>query len=140
MAEATKWKPNANQRRVLKIFQDKEYAISVTDACRQAGLDRCAYYKWFERDPSFVAWWEAEHERFFTLGLNEIQAAIRRGALTGQGKSQTAAQKLYLERFDARYMPKSKTEIDGKLTIEGLIGELDQDETGESNGDTDECK
>ena len=128
--EPTKWMPSDNQRAMLKIFQDADYDLSVNDACRQLPIDRPSYYHWFDH-PEFVAWWQDQHERFFALGLNEVHAAIRDGAVAGKKGGNTAAQKLYLERFDARYMPKTKQEIDSRVTIEGLIAELGSEEKDE---------
>jgi len=129
--DRTKWTPQANQRKLLNYVQGKQYDCHILDACAECEIGRRTYYDWFD-NPDFVQWWQAEHERFFTLGLNEVHAAIRDGAVGGKRGGNTAAQKLYLERFDAGYMPKSKQEIDGRVTIEGLIAELD-DETGEGN-------
>ena len=115
----TKWKPSADQERLLGVFQDNGYNISVCDACTEAGVVRQAYYKWHDI-PEFSAWWKFSAERHFTLGLTQVQQTMFRAA-KGEKVDGGYDRKLFLERFDRDYCPKSRSENTNttEMTIAG---------------------
>ncbi len=109
----TDFKPSGTQQSLLGAFRNQDYDISVTDACKAAGITRETYYAWM-RIEGFRDWWISEAERHFTLQKTQVFASIF-GAATGKvtGKPQGSPQdrKLYLERFDKDYMPKSRKDV-----------------------------
>ncbi|MGH9417225.1 MAG: hypothetical protein ACRD01_11410 [Terriglobales bacterium] len=49
------FQPTPAQRRFLTLIQQSPQPATLTELCRQAGVDRSGYYKWC-RDASFCAW------------------------------------------------------------------------------------
>ncbi len=126
---ATEFQPSEAQQAVVDRFQAKGYAISVRDACNRNETQRVQFYRWF-RDPGFRAWWIEEIERYFAARLPEIYADLFDAALSKDDRPRAvAAHKLVLERFDRRFMPKSKQFVDvdaeATLTIEEAIKRFD---------------
>ena len=113
---AEEFEPTENQEKVLRLFQDHDYSITVTGACEQAGISRAAYYQWFNR-PEFCEWWEQAAERHFAMRLPAVYAAVYDAATKGaQGKDMAAA-KLFIQRFDAKFLPKTQQEQIGNTPI-----------------------
>jgi len=68
------------------------------------------WYNW-QRKQGFIEWWnEAQREYHSTTGLSHVHKAIYHNALRDTG---TADRKLFVERFDQDYKPKSAQEITG---------------------------
>ena len=143
MADATKWEPTDCQRALLKVYQDADYQISVTDACSKAGINRVTYYAYWET-AGFREWWIAEASKFFGRDLPKVLQNLRSGAAAvfdkDTPKPDSALVKLFLERFDADYKPKSASEITGAnggpLVIMQETINVQQPGNGPAAGDT----
>jgi hypothetical protein len=103
----TKWQPSPDQERLLSVFQDANYDISVCDACANADVPRKNYYNW-HGNPEFGRWWQDQAEGHFRLQLHRVQAATFAHALGGGPRGSAQSAKLYLERFDKNYCPASR--------------------------------
>jgi len=75
------------------------------------------YYRWMD-DQGFRDWWKGHADRYMVLGLVDVIANLREGATKkfagGKERPDAALVKLYLERFDRDYLPKSRQELTGK--------------------------
>lgn len=107
---AANFEPTERQQRTLAAFQEGGYADTVLEACRAAGVDAGNYYRWFDK-PGFAAWWQAEAEAWFGRQLPRVQAAMLRAA-GGEEMPGSPDRKLFLERYDRKYAPRSKQELD----------------------------
>ena len=110
----TKWQPSANNLAMLKIFQAADYDISVTAACEALGIARHSYYEWFDK-PQFAQWWQDQAERFFTQQVGAVYARLLSGAKgafdSQRARPMPAMVKLFLERFDKSYCPRSAKDV-----------------------------
>ena len=121
----TSWHPSNAQRHVLSVFHAHGYDLTISDACKEAGISRVTYYEW-HRHPEFSQWWEDEANRFFRLQLASVHVATLRCA-TGKATVPVnpTACKLFYERFDKDYCPASRqhTEVSGSLDFSGMTPE-----------------
>jgi len=107
----TSWQPSENQRRVLSVFQGHDYDITVSDACREAVIDRTCYYDWHD-NPEFSQWWKDQANHFLGLQLHDVYSKALVSARGGDVKGYLD-RKLFLERFDRDYCPKGRQELSG---------------------------
>lgn len=104
--------PSANQLAVLSAFQATDYRCSVLAACKEVGLTPQAYYRWFDENPGFPDWWKAETSAFFARQLGRVHGAALASAL-GDDIPGASDRKLMMERFDADYCPRGRSELTG---------------------------
>ena len=114
MENSKKWTPNKNHLAVLKAIQARNYLLGTVEAIRECGLHESTYYLWID-NPAFVTWWEDQAESFFTLRLPRVKAAVL-DAATGKfdkddGKYNSKAQELFLQRFDKGFVPRSQKKV-----------------------------
>ena len=116
---ATDYKPSAHQRQVLEAFQAKDYRISVLQACRDAGIDRCQWYRWMDEKPGFSEWWQHKAEVFFVRKLASVYTALHDSAtgLDPRHYNNPAAAKLLLDRFDKGFTPRRVVDGEQKHTV-----------------------
>ena len=116
---AAEYEPTENQLAVLHAFQASKYLGTQKESCRAAGVDRGQYHRWFHNSPGFAAWWEAQAETFFHRGLPAVHARVADSAakLFGRDdpKPDTASAKLFMERFDKGFVPRSRKDIEGNV-------------------------
>ena len=93
-------------------MQGCNYEISVCDLCTQAEIPRQTWYDQFG-NPTFVAWWTEQYERWFALQLPRVGASMFAMATGKRDKGNTQAAKLLYERFDRGYAPRSRQELSG---------------------------
>jgi len=108
----TKWAPTATQRRVLECAQAADYEISVTALCKAAEIARQTWYDYHD-NPAFVRWWCSQFERHFAMQIPRVSAALLGRALGTREKGSDQAAKLFYERFDRGYTPRSRHELSG---------------------------
>ncbi len=115
----TEFKPTAKMQDALEYLRSKDYKSSVTQLCEAIGISRRAYYYWFD-NPRFVNWWNEQCERHFALRRGAVYAALYEAATERVGRDDSrhnpSAIKLYLERFDEKYAPRSREDHTGKLS------------------------
>jgi hypothetical protein len=113
----TGWTPTEFQLALLKVMQDNGYDMTITAACEQAGICRETYYQYL-RTSYFREWWQASADEYFARELPKVYSTMlaRATGKSDAGSSQDA--KLILERFDERYQPKSRADIDQRSTGE----------------------
>lgn len=109
----TDFEPSENQRQFLKAMQASDYALPIGEACKAAGLaSRQSFYDW-SKDGRFIAWWAEQAERWFGMQLPRVQAAMLRAA-SGAELSGSPDRKLFLERYDRKYTPRTKQDVELK--------------------------
>ena len=123
----TSWHPSDLQQHVLSVFHAHGYDLTISDACKEAGISRVTYYEW-HRHPEFSQWWEDEANRFFRLQLASVHVSTLRAATGRSEGSVVSGCKLFYERFDKDYCPASrnKTEISGSVGLD-LAGATTED-------------
>ena len=111
----TDWQPNEHQQHALSLSQDADYALSVTDLCKEVGVSRQAYSLWFNT-PGFVKWWGEAFERHMMLALPRMYGAVmeRASGLVAPKSGSPQDAKLLMERFDKGYAPRSRQEVTGE--------------------------
>ena len=126
MAEsATAFTPSENQLKLLKVFQDADYDIKVTEACRAAKLDRAStYYQWMKNE-AFATWWKDKAVEFFGRLLPGVYGALNTAATGGDPRRcvNHAAAKILLDRFDKGFLPASKIEHSGSVDMSEMTPE-----------------
>ncbi len=108
----TSWQPSDLQQHVLSVFHAHGYDLTISDACKEAGISRVTYYEW-HRHPEFSQWWEDEANRFFRLQLASVHVSTLRAATGRSEGSVVSGCKLFYERFDKDYCPKGRQELSG---------------------------
>ena len=66
-AMGRKFKPTNNMIRFLQVKLDPSVKPTITAECKEAGISRETYYRWFE-NPDFLEWFERE----FTKGMAKM--------------------------------------------------------------------
>ena len=102
--DRTIWRPSDAQERLLYVFWDNCYQITISRACTEARIGRQTYYDW-THDPRFNRWWIEQLDRFFVMMLPQVHAAMFKAATEDGVPGTTHARRLYLQRFDANYVP-----------------------------------
>ena len=129
--DLTDFQPNENQKSILEAFHEGKYVVSVSDACKAVGISRNAYYLWFQ-DEGFCQWWNKESDRWAAMQRCRIVGAIVGAATSGETsrdtKGSTADRKLFLERYDAGYMPKSRKELEHHGSVPIDLSQMSQEE------------
>lgn len=127
----TEWQPNENQKAVLEAFLDGGFAVSVVEACQVAGISRSAYYLWF-KDEGFRRWWNDQSDRWATMQRCRIVGAMVEAATSDapsrETRGSTADRKLFLERYDEGYMPKSKRELEHSGPVPIDLSQMSQEQ------------
>ena len=122
----------------INALQAADYGLTVSEACGEAGIDRTCYYRWHQIE-GFRRWWNDQTERYFSRMLPRVLSAIYKGAIEDGAGGNHADRKLFLERFDAGYAPKSRQEVAGHLDhahrAENVLASL-RDIQGRLGGDT----
>ena len=108
----TSWQPSDLQQHVLSVFHAHGYDLTISAACKEAGISRVTYYEW-HRHPEFSQWWEDEANRFFRLQLASVHVSTLRAATGRSEGSVVSGCKLFYERFDKDYCPKGRQELSG---------------------------
>ena len=113
----TKFTPADSQKLLLKAFQDKKYLCTVEEGCKKAGFEsRQTFYDQFDNCPGFEEWWAAEADLFFQRKLPKVKASVLDAAISkfdkDDGKYNSKAQELFLQRFDKGFVPRSKKEVE----------------------------
>ena len=120
MGDANTFKPSPEQARALEVWQKGQYLDTIESCAEKTGIAWSTWYRWFDNCLGFDRWWASEAEKWFARQLPSIQAAVTRAAMH-KGKSaigSTADRKLFLERFDPRYIPTSRKEIDVSIDLD----------------------
>jgi len=129
--DLTDFQPSENQKSILEAFHEGKYVVSVSDACKAVGISRNAYYLWFQ-DEGFCQWWNKESDRWAAMQRCRIVGAIVGAATSGDAsrdtKGSTADRKLFLERYDAGYMPKSRKELEHHGSVPIDLSQMSQEE------------
>jgi len=129
---STEFVPSDNQLAVLKVWRRHDYCCTVSQAMSEAGLDRTIWYDWFAK-PEFAAWWQEQADSWAAQQLPRVQANLIRMATeparTGVRYGDAAAARTVLERYDAGFAPRSRTDqhVSGAVGVADL-GELSIDE------------
>ena len=126
---ATEFAPSEKQLSLLMATQKASYGGGVRAWCRAVGIHHGSYYRWLN-DPNFRRWWMDEAEKYFALQLPRVQGALVVAATTARrssdAKMDTAAIKLFLERFDKDFIP--KTRRNNHLTADFKCSEMTKEE------------
>ena len=109
--DSTKITPNAKQQAFINAYASDDCSGCVSEACRISGCHRTTVYYWLD-DPDFRAYWEEQREHDGYLMLKSVDEAIGRAAKGKARDVNTAAAKLLYERFDRKYAPRAKQEIE----------------------------
>jgi len=125
----TKFEPTETQRNLLEVFKAEDYDVTVTDACKSVGISRETYYNWMEIG-AFREWWMDRAEHHFTLLKTSIFSATHKAATSekSQPRGSSADRKLFLERFDKDYMPKSRKDINHAGAMPVKLEEMSTEE------------
>lgn len=124
----TAWKPSARHLSLLTAVQAGSYGDTVCELCAKNELPRRTYYDWME-NADFRAWWEDRQERFWVQRLGKVREAMYRAAVAKTPIGSHADRKLFLERFDKDYAPRSRQDqrTETKHDAGGeLLGRMDQ--------------
>ncbi len=126
---STEFEPSENQKAVLEAFRERDYVLSVTDACRTAGVHRSTFYLWFQ-DAGFRAWWNNEADRWATLQRPRIIGAMVAAATSPEigVRGSASDRKLFLERYDEGYSPKSRRQVSGGLDVDATFRNMTDEE------------
>ncbi len=121
--------PSENQLKVLTAIQDTDYSATTLDVCKRAGITPQAYYKWF-RNEAFREWWQGELDRFFAFRRGRVVAAVYEAAISEkpQPRGSTTDRRLFLERYDKGYMPRSKQEMVHRGTVPIDLSQMSTEE------------
>jgi hypothetical protein len=113
MVGTQEYEPTGLQIQVLCTFieavnrGEQADPITLLDAMGKAKTN---WYNWLKKE-GFMSWWNQAIDEYFSgHGLKEVHASIYRNAVKS-GANSSADRKLYLERFDDKYKPATKTEI-----------------------------
>ena len=91
----------------LQSFTNKENKSAIK-ILKETGHSTRNWYNWIYSKPGFIDWWNKVIADYHAnYGLSDVYNAIYREAL----KNSAQDRKLYLERFDDKYRPKSEQEI-----------------------------
>ena len=112
--QQTEWEPSKDQVAYLNAQQDADYGLSVEKAMTESGssVTRTRWYDW-SKDDQFVAWWNEELDRFFSLRRARVIHHLEQSAIGADKDANVLAIKTLLERYDKKYLPASKKVIDG---------------------------
>lgn len=108
-----KFTPTAEQYKYLEVFllcKDKPTRGKLAEA---TGVNRVTLWNW-EQDEDFNEWFYERWQSFCIKELSKVHSVLKQKALNGDMK----AIKMYLERFDVEYNPKSTIKHDIKFDEE----------------------
>ena len=111
------YKPTALQAKLCyaDIHQNPE-GLSPTRLLTKLGYCRNNWYVWQGRDPAFIEWFDSVvHSALPSDALRNVHRAMYSEALKGTAQDR----KLFLQRFDKGYKPKSSS--DSTHTFKGFI-------------------
>jgi hypothetical protein len=118
----TIWEPSERQKNLLTVYQNAEYNLKVTAACKEAVISRQTFYTWF-RDKVFLKWWNDEAHLYFGSKVPEMISTALRSAL-GENLPGFNDRRMLLERYDKAF--KSHTKLDVEVT-KTINNNLDKD-------------
>ena len=108
---ATEFAPSEKQLSLLMATQKASYGGGVRAWCRAVGIHHGSYYRWLN-DPNFRRWWMDRQEKYFVNALPQVFGAIMQAATEkrapGEAKFNLVALRLFLERFDKNFIPKTR--------------------------------
>lgn len=110
--DGREWRPTVAQMAALEFCQDRDYGSNIRALAKAIGIHHASYYKWL-KTPAFVEWWKERLDEHFTRQLPRVYAAMFKSATTGKdvARNAAAAQKLFLQRFDKAYAPRSRRDV-----------------------------
>jgi hypothetical protein len=129
-----KFTPDTEQLAFMEVMRASGYEMLIAPACEKAALainavtDRkCTqetirqhyYGRWMD-DPAFMEWYNDQVSAWTLAQTSRIQAAIVRSATDPEASGDPRAQKLFLERFDPKYCPKTQADVRQTITIEAM--------------------
>ena len=109
IATLKKWEPNENQTRALTLMLESGCSLSLHEISKAISISPTAVYQWFDT-PAFSMWWEAAIEGYFHKRLSRRYAKLDEAAEGFPGKADIGAIRLFLQRFDRQYAPRSRQE------------------------------
>lgn len=117
------------------ISRSDECPKTVSERCRLAGIEPTRFWYWAKK-PEFRIWWNEQMDQEAELRLPDIHRTNYQKAVDGSFPHA----KLFLERFDRKYVPHSKQTIEARpppLVIamggteeRGLLSRLQKTEEG----------
>jgi hypothetical protein len=114
----TRFNPTSEMQAALKAFQDADYGCTVEEGMTAAGMSRRTFYDWHEMQEGFSVWWNDRAEAHFAKRLPKIMKNLTRASegeySRADKKADAALIRLFLERFDKGFVPRSRQEITGK--------------------------
>ena len=106
----------------LKYAVDAEWSYTVVALCESIGIARTTYYDWFRDNADFVRWWRNHWAGYFGQTLPRVWGAmVKKAEGLGEDKASPQAAKLFVERFDGGYQPKTRQELSGETTLKTYI-------------------
>ena len=120
------WEPNDNQLAALDYAREHDYLINVSEMCREIGCSRQATYQWNDC-ADFVRWWNRKRQEFFGARLDHVHGMVYARATGRSAKGSTQDAKLFLERFDGGYAPRSRQDIAADVAVRKTYVNVDTD-------------
>lgn len=108
-----KFEPTILQLKYLEVFIAWTDRINMTKIAEAVGVNRVTLWNWQKSD-EFNEWFYSESKIHNWNTLPKVHKVLEQKALNGDLK----AVKLYLERFDVEYNPKSTIKHDIKFDEE----------------------
>ena len=116
----TNWTPTDNQLEALRLAEKAEWKYTVGNLCQDVGISRAAYYQWFDT-PGFVEWWGTAVDRWFTMRMPGMYGDVLEAVRMEGSKRNISAAKLLAERFDKRYVPRSRQDVSADVAVKTYI-------------------
>jgi len=107
--------PTRSQMALLQAYERGEDMSNIRAFCEAAGTTHPRYYEML-RDPEAFAWWQSRTTEAAQKRKAGVYDAIAREAERGN----PAAMKLWLERFDVEYVPKSQRDTAIRAEVTAL--------------------
>ena len=122
--KCTRWQPNERMLRLLDVFWEQGYDVTVKDACEEAKISRRTYYNW-EDDPDFMVWWNEKMDKWFIREKRKVYVSLVKAATEDDQPGSDQARRTFLERFDKQFAPRTRQDIDANVrTVEQEIERL----------------
>ena len=126
------WEPNDNQLAALEYIRDKEYLVNVSEMARTIGISRQAIYQW-NSCADFVKWWGAKRQEHFGSRLDHVHGMVYARATGRSKKGSVQDAKLFLERFDTAYAPRTRADVQVDGTVKTYVNVDVKRVTGETD-------
>ena len=125
--QLTKWTPSDNQLSAIKHMEENDYGVTIGALCELVGISTRAYYKWFN-SPEFSQWWTDQVNRHFAQQIHRVHQATIASATGHKQSYGSQDRKLFYERFDKDYMPKTRQETADVTTFEDQLAKYQAQE------------